>query len=115
MCREGIPVSSHAENAMNGKKDLIHKDPGLRYTSTSVKFWVFFKAIICREIFINPETNDTWKEGDTYKRKNLADTLERIATYGANEFYHGKTGQNLVNDIKKVGGIITMEDLEHYK
>ena len=36
-----------------------------------------------RSIYINPDTNDTWKEGDTYTRLNFANTLERIAKLGS--------------------------------
>ena len=68
-----------------------------------------------REIYINPQTNDTWQEGDIYKRTKFADTLERIATLGSKEFYEGETAKKLVKDLKKLGGIMTMEDLKSYK
>ena len=73
--------------------------------------WLFF---FCREIFFNPKTNDTWNEGDYYKRETLAKTLEKIALNGADEFYTGETGMNFVHDIQKAGGIISMDDLKNY-
>ena len=49
---------------MQSSKAAILNDPGMR------------------SIYINPDTNDTWKEGDTYTRLNFANTLERIAKLG---------------------------------
>ena len=50
---------------MKSSKAAILNDPGMR------------------SIYINPDTNDTWKEGDTYTRLNFANTLERIAKLGS--------------------------------
>ena len=75
----------------------IWKDPGL-----------------CR-IYINPATDTVWKEGDNYTRLDFADTLERIATLGPQEFYEGETAQGIVKDLQEMGGIITMEDMKNYK
>ena len=50
---------------MQSSKAAILNDPGMR------------------SIYINPDTNDTWKEGDTYTRLNFANTLERIAKLGS--------------------------------
>ena len=67
-----------------------------------------------RAIYINPKTNDTWQQGDTYKRPNFADTLERIATLGFQEMYEGKTAKNFVKDLQDLGGIVSLEDLKQY-
>ena len=71
--------------------------------------------ITCRDIFINPETGDVWKEGDSYKRENLGRTLREISKNGFEEFYTGETAKNLVKDIQEAGGIITLEDLKNYR
>jgi gamma-glutamyltranspeptidase/glutathione hydrolase/leukotriene-C4 hydrolase len=97
MARNGIPVTFSKADALKGSKDAIMSDPGMF------------------EVYINPATNDTWKEGDTYKRTKLADTLERIAKYGHIEFYEGKTAKSFVEDLNKLGGIITLNDLKNYK
>lgn len=68
-----------------------------------------------REIFYNPETNTTWKEGEKYKNLALAETFKRIAANGSDEFYSGQTAENLVADLQKLGGIITLEDMKNYK
>lgn len=68
------------------------------------------------------EVNDTtiifdadWKENDTIKYQKLAKTLERIRDKGRDGFYKGETAEMLVNYVKKLGGIITKEDLEKYE
>ena len=97
LARNGIPVTfSHASN-LEGSKSSILKDPGMR------------------EIFINPKTNDVWKEGENYTRKNFANTLERIAKLGFQDFYEGKTAKNFVQDLKQLGGIVSLQDLRDYR
>jgi gamma-glutamyltranspeptidase/glutathione hydrolase len=67
------------------------------------------------------EVNDTqiifdadWKENDTIKYPELAKTLERIKDEGRDGFYKGETAEMLVNYVQKLGGIITIADLEKY-
>ncbi len=55
-----------------------------------------------------------WKEGDTIKYQNLAETFMRIKEQGRDGFYKGKTADMLVNYVHKLGGIITKKDLESY-
>ena len=55
-----------------------------------------------------------WKEGDTIKYPNLAETFTRIKEQGRDGFYKGKTADMLVNYVHKLGGIITKKDLESY-
>ncbi|KPQ19016.1 MAG: gamma-glutamyltransferase [Algoriphagus marincola HL-49] len=56
-----------------------------------------------------------WNAGDTIKNIALAETLERIASNGRDEFYQGKTAKILVDHMQKMGGIITEEDLAAYE
>ncbi|WP_424493852.1 gamma-glutamyltransferase [Salinimicrobium sp. GXAS 041] len=55
------------------------------------------------------------KEGDTLRNLALANTLERLASNGREEFYGGSTGEKLLNFLQQNGGIITMEDLISYE
>lgn len=57
----------------------------------------------------------TWGVGDTFVQKDLAATLKRIAKDGAEEFYHGKTAQEIASFMAENGGLITAEDLAGYK
>jgi gamma-glutamyltranspeptidase/glutathione hydrolase len=56
-----------------------------------------------------------WNAGDTIKNIALAETLERIASNGRDEFYQGETAKILVDHMQKMGGIITEEDLAAYE
>jgi len=68
-----------------------------------------------------PESNriflrngDFFREGDTLKQPDLAETLARIKTQGAKEFYTGRTAQMIADDMKANNGLITMDDLKNY-
>lgn len=52
---------------------------------------------------------------DTLKFPKLAETMETIAEQGANAFYTGSIGRDLIQDIKALGGTLTMEDLKSFK
>lgn len=56
-----------------------------------------------------------WQAGDVLKQEALARTLERIRDNGRDEFYKGKTATFIVNYIRKLGGILTKEDLSLYQ
>ena len=66
-----------------------------------------------RRIFLN--NGHMWNAGDTLKQPELAATLKRIAKNGAAEFYRGETARMLADEMAKQGGIITLDDLAHYK
>lgn len=57
---------------------------------------------------------DKWKPGDTLKQPELARTLELIRDFGRNGFYSGITAANIVEQMEKGQGFITLEDLENY-
>jgi gamma-glutamyltranspeptidase / glutathione hydrolase len=56
-----------------------------------------------------------WKGGDTLVQKDLAKTLKRIRDKGAKGFYEGPTAKLIVDEMKRGGGLITIEDLKNYK
>ena len=68
---------------------------------------------ISRRIFLND--GKMFQPGDTLKQPELAATLKRIAKNGAAEFYKGETSQVIVDDMKRLGGLITLEDLAQYQ
>jgi gamma-glutamyltranspeptidase / glutathione hydrolase len=73
----------------------------------------FGKFAFSRHIFLND--GKIFHAGDTLRQPELAATLKRIAKNGAAEFYTGDTAHVMVDDIAKNGGLITLEDLAHYK
>lgn len=50
-----------------------------------------------------------------FKQPELAETLERIAKLGPNDFYQGRTAALLVAEMQRGQGLITTEDLAAYK
>ena len=54
-----------------------------------------------------------FKEGETFRQPELAHTLERIAA-DPDDFYHGKMAHELVDELKKGGALITLDDLAQY-
>src|SRR5581483_9674512 len=53
--------------------------------------------------------------GDTLAQPELAQTLQRIAKNGADEFYEGDTAKRFADEMPKHGGIISLADLKGYK
>lgn len=55
-----------------------------------------------------------YEANEVFKQPELAKTLKCIAA-DPSDFYHGKLAQELVADLKKGGGLITLDDLAQYK
>jgi len=70
-----------------------------------------FKVVNQKEILYNTNL----KAGNTVINLALAETLQRIADYGKDEFYTGETAKNLVSYLQSKGSIITLEDLAKYE
>ncbi len=56
-----------------------------------------------------------WKSGQKLMQKELAEVMRRIQQNGQDGFYKGKTAELIVDDMKRGGGIISMQDLEKYQ
>jgi gamma-glutamyltranspeptidase/glutathione hydrolase len=55
------------------------------------------------------------KGGERFVQPELAQTLERIAEKGADEFYKGRTAELIAAEMKRGGGLITQADLAGYR
>ena len=66
-----------------------------------------------KRIFLNG--GKFFDEGDLFKQPDLAATLSRIQKDGAKGFYEGKTAELIADDMKRNGGLITLEDLKNYQ
>ena len=53
--------------------------------------------------------------GDRLVQPELAQTLDRIASKGAGEFYEGETAKRLTEEMTKHGGLISLADLRSYR
>ena len=56
-----------------------------------------------------------FNEGDILIQSDLADTIERIAKKGKEEFYSGETARKIANFFQNNGGILSLDDLKKYK
>jgi gamma-glutamyltranspeptidase/glutathione hydrolase len=56
-----------------------------------------------------------WKTGDRLMQPQLAATLRLIADGGADAFYRGKIAEQIVAEMRRGRGIITLEDLARYQ
>lgn len=56
-----------------------------------------------------------WKAGDRIVLPDLAKTLRRITEQGADGFYKGETARLLVEEMKRGGGLISLNDLKNYR
>jgi gamma-glutamyltranspeptidase / glutathione hydrolase len=92
LAEKGVIVTKKQERSLNSYRASIIKANG-----DKTKFATFFK------------------ENDTIKYPALAETLKRIAKNGKEEFYKGETASKLVAYFKKIGAIITKEDLAQYE
>ncbi len=95
LAEDGFPVSEKLARQLDGER------PELQQFTVS------------RRIFLND--GKMFRAGDTFKQPELAATLKRIAKNGAAEFYRGETAQMIVDDMKRMGGLITLEDLAQYQ
>lgn len=55
------------------------------------------------------------KAGEMYKLPKLAETLKILARDGADALYNGSLTSGFIDDLKKVDGIVTKDDLVKYE
>ena len=95
LAEDGFPVSEMLARQLSGERSELQE------------------FNVSRRIFLND--GKMFHPGDTFKQPELAATLKRIAKNGAAEFYRGETAQMIVDDMKRMGGLITLDDLAHYQ
>ncbi|XP_032899340.1 glutathione hydrolase 1 proenzyme isoform X2 [Amblyraja radiata] len=95
LAKEGFPLGRALANAIKQYKVDIEKN-----------------ASLC-EVFCN--SNGTiLHEHDIIKFPKLARTYQILADEGADAFYNGSLSQQIVDDIRNAGGIVTLDDLRNY-
>ena len=55
-----------------------------------------------------------YRQGEKFTPTQLKKSLERVATQGHAEFYHGKIAEQICDDMASHNGLITRSDLEHF-
>lgn len=57
-------------------------------------------------MFVDPNTGEVYKLGDTYTNPQLGQTLQIISDEGVDAFYTGQVAKDLVSDLQSLGMII---------
>ena len=55
----------------------------------------------------------TPKVGEIFRAPLQSEVLKKISKYGAKGFYSGEVGEDLINSLRNIGGLHTMEDLHN--
>ena len=115
-------VEAHKKFGILPWRDLVQPAidlaiKGFPLTSRETKWFNEMKEYLLKYNTIKPEflLRDNWKVGDTVKFVDLGHTLERIRDNGRAGFYDGKTAEDLVAEMQRGKGLISMEDLKNYK
>jgi gamma-glutamyltranspeptidase / glutathione hydrolase len=94
LAKKGFPLTLRLAKSLTGLQDTLR-----RYNTVLPEFLL----------------RDQWNEGDTIFWEDLGHTLELIRDHGASGFYEGETAENIVAEMKRGNGLITLEDLRNYK
>jgi gamma-glutamyltranspeptidase/glutathione hydrolase len=94
LAEKGFAISEREAKALNALQESLKK----------------FNTVM--PVFVK---NIPWKAGDILIQTDLANTLKRIRDHGAAGFYTGETARLIVDEMKRGGGIISLDDLKNYK
>ncbi|MEX1239844.1 MAG: gamma-glutamyltransferase [Cyclobacteriaceae bacterium] len=94
LANNGFPLTRRLAGSLNNLQDTLRK-----YNTVLPEFLL----------------RDAWTEGDTIFWKDLGHTLELIRDKGPAGFYRGETADNIVAEMRRGKGLITLEDLQNYE
>jgi gamma-glutamyltranspeptidase/glutathione hydrolase len=95
LAERGFPVGASLAKVMNEKIDELNCYVGTKRAFT--------------------RKGKPYRKGDTLVQKDLAQTLRRISSQGKDGFYKGRTARLIVQEMKRGGGLITLDDLGNYR
>lgn len=94
LAKEGFPLNERLRGGMVFKREALLRGEGGR---------IFLRG------------GEVPPLGTVIRQPELAATLEAIAEGGAEAFYRGPLARKLVDGVRELGGIWTLEDLERYE
>lgn len=95
LAREGIKVYPHLAEAMQAQAAVLSRFPA------------------SRSQFLHSD-GTPYRVGESLHQPDLAKTLEAIAEHGAEGFYRGWVADALLAQHRRLGGLLTRNDLEGY-
>lgn len=95
LAQEGFIVSSTLAKQLKREQDTLGKWEATRA--------IFFK------------NGETLKAGELLIQQDLAHSLNLIAKQGSKAFYQGEIAEKIVAEMKKHGGLISMQDMQQYQ
>ena len=115
-------VEAHKKLGSLPWKDLIQPSidlalKGFVLTKREAKWFNEMRDDLIKYNSVRPEflLKDNWAEGDSIKFTDLGHTLELIRDNGRAGFYEGKTAKDLIDEMERGKGLISLEDLKNYK
>ena len=101
LASQGVPVDEPLAHSLNS---ILSKRP----VRTEPKYAEL------RRVYGKPD-GSSWQRGDRIVLPDLAGTLERIAQQGPDAFYQGSIAKQVVEEMQRGDGLISLEDLSQYK
>ncbi|XP_068342113.1 glutathione hydrolase 1-like isoform X2 [Pyrus communis] len=95
LARLGFKISPYLHRQMVAAESGILANEGLRHIFTS--------------------NGSLLQTGEICRNIKLAETLNQISKFGPVAMYNGSIGSKLIRDVQKLGGILTMKDLQTYR
>ena len=95
LAKAGFPVGPHLARGLAAHRTQLRRWPRLN--------------------LIYAAGGEPLQQGTRLKRPRLAKTLEAIAQHGPDVFYRGWIAQDIVETVRRNGGILTLQDLANYR
>jgi gamma-glutamyltranspeptidase/glutathione hydrolase len=113
LAREGFVISDDLAGSLNRQltPSAVGERTGARARSDFGRLGEYPESVAA---FGKPDRSP-WRAGDRLVQPDIADTLERIASSGPDEFYTGRTANLIADYMGRHGGLITLEDLKSYE
>jgi gamma-glutamyltranspeptidase/glutathione hydrolase len=112
LAREGFAISEELAGSLNRQLAPEGRARPARSSRTDFGRLSDFPESVAA--FGKPDRGP-WSAGDRLVQRDLADTLDRIAAEGPDEFYTGRTAQLLAHYMADHQGLITLGDLRAYQ